>query len=260
MRKSKALKKFREGRCARVCNLGHYLPFFVRHAAHFNYDVIWLDLEHRAMSAREVQSLLAMCHANDIDCMVRSPSVSRTHLYRYLEDGAAGVMIPFASDVDIARSIVTAVKFPPLGNRGLDGAGLDADFGFEVWRPDSTYTTDANQETFVVLQIETREALENVDEIAAVPGIDVLFVGPADLGLRLRQKTDGPPITLEDAIPTVAEAARRHDKAWGMPAPTPEKIAQYRELGAQFLSYGGDFALKDVLDRGSHEFDEVLDE
>ena len=90
MRNSKTLKKIHQNRCARVCGLGHYLPFFVRYAAHFGYDVIWLDLEHRAMTDREVQSLLGLCYHNDIDCMVRPPTQERTRLYRYFEDGATG--------------------------------------------------------------------------------------------------------------------------------------------------------------------------
>ena len=170
MRNSKTLKKIRQNQCARVCGLGHYLPFFVRYAAHYGYDVIWLDLEHRAMTDREVQSLLGMCHYNDIDCMVRPPTQERTRLYRYFEDGATGLMMPLISDAEAAQHIVNAVKFPPVGNRGLDGAGLDGDFGLGVWRPDSTYTDDTNRETFIAIQIETPEALANVEEIAAVPG------------------------------------------------------------------------------------------
>ena len=84
MRKSKTLAKIRAGKCARVCGMGHYLQFFIRYAAHFRYDVIWLDLEHRAMDQREVQSILAMCQQHDIDCMVRSPTRERTGLYLYL--------------------------------------------------------------------------------------------------------------------------------------------------------------------------------
>ena len=182
MRNSKVLQKIRTGRGVRICGLGHYLPFFVRYAAHNSYDAIWLDLEHRAMDQREIQGLLAMCHAHDIDCMVRAPTLERTRLYRYLEDGATGLMMPLVSDAGLAREIVEAVKYPPLGNRGLDGAGLDGDFGLDVWHEGSTYVNDANRETFIVLQIETPEALANVDEIAAVDGVDGLFVGPADLG------------------------------------------------------------------------------
>ncbi len=171
MRESKVLKKIRAGQCARVCGMGHYLPFFVRYAAHFRYDTIWFDLEHRAMTQREVQSVLAMCRTHDIDCMVRPPTLERSRLYRYLEDGATGFMMPFVSDAEVARQIVRAVKYPPEGNRGIDGAGLDADFGLETWIPDSTYLADANAQTFITAQIETVEALENLEEIAAVPGI-----------------------------------------------------------------------------------------
>jgi 2-keto-3-deoxy-L-rhamnonate aldolase RhmA len=254
MRKSKTLAKIRAGKCARVCGMGHYLPFFIRYAAHFRYDVIWLDLEHRAMDQREVQSILAMCQQHDIDCMVRSPTLERTGLYRYLEDGATGVMIPFVSNADIARDIVEAVKYPPVGNRGLDGAGLDADFGIEAWKADSTYVSDANNETFVVGQIETVEAVENVDEIAAIPGLDVLFVGPADLGLRLGEGGD-----LDGAIETVAAAARKHGKAWAIPGGTPELLTRYRELGAQMLVCGGDFALMKVLEESSQILDETVE-
>src|SRR5688572_33346165 len=82
MRQSKVLKKIRNGKFARICGLGHYLPYFVRHAAHYRYDGIWLDLEHRAMGALEVQALLAACQASDIDCMVRPPTRGRTQIGR----------------------------------------------------------------------------------------------------------------------------------------------------------------------------------
>ena len=254
MRRSKTLEKLRSGRCARVCGMGHYLPFYIRYAAHFRFDAIWLDLEHRAMSQREVQSILAMCQQHDIDCMVRTPTQGRTRLYRFLEDGATGFMIPFVSNADIARHIVEAVKFPPQGNRGLDGAGLDADFGIEAWKPDSTYLEDANQQTFVVGQIETAEALDELDDIAAVPGLDVLFVGPADLGLRLGEGGD-----LDAAIQAVADAASRHGKAWGIAGGTPEQLSRYRQMGAQMLVAAGDFALVKVLEEGSKVLDETVE-
>jgi len=254
MRKSKALEKIRRGACARVCAMGHYLPFFVRYAAQFKYDAIWLDLEHRAMDSREVQSLLAMCHQWDIDCMVRTPTLERTNLYRFFEDGAAALMVPFVSTGDIARHVVESVKFPPMGNRGIDGAGLDAQFGTDAWCPDTTYTDDANRETYIVAQIETPEALDNLDEIAGTNGIDVLFVGPADLGLRL-----GPDGDLDGAIESVAAAAAKHGKAWGLPAGTAELLTKYRKMGAQYLVHGGDFGLMKVLEDGSAALDATVE-
>ncbi len=257
MRKSKILAKLRSGDFARVCALGHFLPFFIRHAAHFSYDGIWLDLEHRAMTDREVQSLLALCHFNDIDCMVRPPTIERTWLYRYLEDGASGFMIPFVSDVETARQVVNAVKFPPQGNRGIDGAGLDGDYILEAWRPDSQYTAEANRETFIVAQIETPEAIANVKEIAAVPGIDCLFVGPGDLGLRLSVLQESATMTLHQAIEEVAKAARQCGKAWGIAAGSREELDRYYQMGAQLIPWGGDFDLMQVLARCSRELDAI---
>ncbi len=256
MRRSKVLAKLRSGQFARMAATGHFLPFFVRYAAEFNYDGIWFDLEHRTMDDREVQAFVAACYYNDIDCMIRPPTVGRTHLYHYLEDGAAGFMVPFVSTPAIAREIVQAVKFAPLGNRGVDGAGMDAGYGIEAWKANSTYFEDANRETFVVAQIETPEAVDNIEAIAAVPGIDLLFIGPADLGCRLRAM--GSSMTLDEVVERVSGAARASGKAWGVTAGSVDELARYRRLGAQMVPWGGDFALVGVLSHCSEELDGVL--
>lgn len=226
-----------------MCCLGHYMPFFVRQAAHFGFDCIWLDLEHRNFSDRDVQALLAYSHLHDIDIMVRPATLEKTRLYRYLEDGAAGLMIPHVNTAEKARMLVDAVKFPPIGDRGLDGAGLDADF--YVGDTDE-FVKQANQETFLVVQIETLQAVQNVEEIAAVPGVDGLFVGPGDLGLRI--KLDPSQGTLESAFERVAAACKTHGKAWGSPAGTVEVLKQRQKQGGQLLNHGGEFsAVMDML-------------
>jgi len=255
MRKSKLLAKLRSGKAAKICAMGHFLPFYVRYAAHFGYDAIWLDLEHRAMSNREVQTLLVFCHLYDIDCMVRPPTMERNQLYRYFEDGASGFLIPFASDKEIARKVVEAVKFPPVGNRGLDGAGLDADFGVRPAGEKSNYTTDANSQTFIIGQIETPDAVLKADEIASVPGIDGLFVGSADLGLRLAVGSGSDIKDLDSAIERVAAVARRHGKAWGAATGSIETLRQFKKKGAQITAWGGDFLLTQVLANCSAQLD-----
>lgn len=238
-----------------MCGLGHFIPAFISHAAHFNYDCIWLDLEHRAMSHREVQALLAYFHLFDIDCMLRAPTLGKTELYRYLEDGATGLMIPHVSTAEKAQTLVDAVKFPPIGDRGLDAAGLDT--GFLLAGDD--YVAAANRETFLVVQIETPQAVENIDEIAAVEGVDGLFIGPGDLGLRIR--TFNTDLTLDSAMEQVAAAAKRHGKAWGRPAGTVEQVKQLRDQGAQLINYGGDFhAFMNMLQNSSQALDEVYGE
>lgn len=258
MRKSKVLAKLRSGGFARVCSLGHFLPFFIRYAAQFNFDGIWLDLEHRAMDEREVQSLLAVCHYNDIDSIVRPPTLVRTPLCRYLEDGATGFMIPFASDASTALQVASAVKFPPLGNRGLDGAGLDGGYGLDAWQSLSDYTREANRETFILAQIETPEAVNNLDEIAAVPGIDCLFVGPADLALRLDTVPEFKGMTFDGAVEKVARTAREHGKSWGIAPATLGDITRYSGMGAQIAPWGGDFSLTSVLETCAKELDSIF--
>ena len=183
--------------------------------------------------------------------MLRPPTLERTRLYRYFEDGAAGLMIPFVSTAEKARQLVDAVKFPPVGDRGLDGAGLDSDF---VLRGEPGYTDRANDDTFLVVQIETPEAVENVDEIAAVEGVDGLFIGPADLNLRIRKLSST--LTIEDATKRVAEAAASHGKAWGQPVFDNDHLHRLHDQGARLLAYGGDFmALKQMLEGRQAEFD-----
>ncbi len=235
MRKSKTLERIRAGEPVKSCVLGHFIPAYVCHAARAGYDCIWLDMEHRAQTVREIQALLAFSHLYDIDIMLRPPTLEKTALYRYLEDGAAGLMIPHVSTAEKARMLVDAVKFPPIGDRGLDNAGLDADF--HIHDADE-YVAWANKETFLTVQIETPEAVRNVDEIAAVEGVDVLFVGPGDLGLRLRQSGE---MTLDEAWEAVAAACKKHGKAFGGPTIGQDEMKKRHAQGAQYLVASSEF-------------------
>ena len=254
MRRSKTLAKLRAGEAVWICGLGHFIPSFIRQAAHYEFDCIWLDLEHRVMDDREVQSLLAYFHLSDIDCMLRAPTLEKTKLYRYFEDGASGLMIPHVSTAEKARWLAQAVKFPPLGDRGIDGAGLDSEF---FLRGDAGYTERANRETFLVVQIETPEAVRNIDAIAAVEGVDGLFIGPADLALRLKHEPSGS-MTLEEATAKVAASAVKHGKAWGRPAPTLEHLKTLYDQGARLLAHGGEFmAIKSMLEDSAANFKKI---
>lgn len=235
MRRSKTLARIRNHEVVRTAVLGHYIPAYVSHAARAGYDCIWLDLEHRAQTLREIQAILAYAHLYDIDILLRPPTLEKTGLYRYLEDGAAGLLIPHVSTPEKAKMLVDAVKFPPIGDRGLDNAGLDADF--HIHDADD-YVAWANRETFLTVQIETPEAVRNAEAIAAVPGVDAIFVGPGDLGLRLRQTKE---MTLDEAFERVAAACAKHGKAWGCPTVAPEELKKRRDQGAQLLVASSEF-------------------
>lgn len=254
MRKSRTLKRIREGGVARCTNLGSCNPPYVAFAARAGYDCIWLDLEHRAMELRELQVLMAHFKLYDIDCLLRAPTLGKTQLYRYLEEGATGLMIPHVSTAEKARDLVNAVKFPPLGDRGLDNAGFDS--GYRQTENAGEYLEWANRETFLAVQIETPEAVENVEEIAAVPGVDLLFVGPGDLGLRYGLEGDGSGERLQAAFERVAAASKAHGVPWACPTASADDLRHRRAQGASFLANTGEFMiLREGLLAASEEFE-----
>src|SRR5688572_19702718 len=205
MRNSKTLAKLRAGKSVRMGMIEQFLPSYVAHAAHFGYDAIWLDLEHRPMNGREVQGLLAFFHLYDIDCIVRPPTTEKAALYRYLEDGATGLMIPQVPDAATARELVQKVKFPPLGDRGYEGRSLETNFSIDMIGADRSKLIDhALQETVLAIQIETPQALAEVDEIAAIEGVDILFIGPADMSIRMAVQPENQKLSMEQVMDRVA--------------------------------------------------------
>jgi 2-keto-3-deoxy-L-rhamnonate aldolase RhmA len=125
--------------------------------------------------------------------------------------------------------LVDAVKFPPIGDRGLDNAGMDSDF---KTHDVDKYVAWANRETFLTVQVETPEGVRNAEAIAAVEGVDMIFIGPGDLGFRLRQSGE---MTLDDAWQIVAAACKKHGKAFGGATAHVAEMKQRRRLGAQLL-------------------------
>lgn len=252
MRKSKSLERIRNGEAMRVTALGHYIPAFVCHAARAGYDCIWLDLEHRALTLREVEAILAFGHLFDIDIMVRPPTLEQTGLYRFLEDGAAGLLIPFVSTPEKAKKLVDAVKFPPIGDRGLDNAGLDSDFHIHDIEE---YAAWANRETFLVVQIETPEGVHNAEAIAAIEGVDMIFIGTGDLGFRLNLTGE---MTLDEAWEIVANACKKHGKVFGGPTTPLPEMKKRHDQGARLLVNNGDYRnWANGLAENVKEFDEL---
>ena len=252
MRKSKTLARIRAGEVIRTCVLGHFMPAYVFQAARAGYDCIWLDLEHRALTIREIQVLLTYSQLYDIDIMLRPPTLEKTGLYRYLEEGAAGLLVPHVSTAEKAAMLVDAVKFPPIGDRGIDNAGIDSDFNTHSV---DDYVKWANSETFLAVQIETPEGVRNAEAIAATEGVDLIFVGPGDLGLRLSQTGE---MTLDEAWEIVAAACKKHGKAFGGPTIPMEEMQKRKDQGAQLLVNNSEFqAVRAGIMENIGKFDEL---
>ncbi len=238
MRSSLVRNRWRENQPARIACQYYPTASMPAHAAKAGFDAIWLDAEHNTWDRRELQRMIALHHLANIDCIVRTGSRNPTDLYHLLEDGATGLMIPLVDTAADAAALARAVKFPPLGERGLDGAGLDNDF---YLAGTATYPEAANRETLLIVQIETPESLANIEAIAETPGVDGLFIGPGDLALRLQCPLDWNHPKMIAAEDAVAEAARRHGVAWGRPAGTVEQIARIARKGARLIVHGSDF-------------------
>jgi 2-keto-3-deoxy-L-rhamnonate aldolase RhmA len=256
MRKSKTLAKLRSGDVPRVTGLGSYNPAWVRHAAANGFDCIWLDTEHRAIDLTQVYSMLALSHMVDIDIMVRTPTRQKIELYRYLEEGATGLMIPHVTTVAEAEDLAQSVRFPPIGNRGIDGAGLDADYYLD---DANDYVLNANRETFLAVQIESPEALSNAEAIAAVDGVDILFLGPADYQLRAKLLPGTPDLAAAEV--QLAAAVAKQGKHWGRPGGGRAMLDELYAKGARFVSAGSDFgAMMAMLKQASDDFDGAIAE
>ncbi len=260
MRRSRVLEKLRSGKPALTVNVSLApSPLAVQLVGHCEFDGIWIDTEHRPMNQWQVSSMITAGRLVDVDCYVRiRKGEGYTSFFRPLEDGAAGIMVPHVKTREEAEWVVCNSKFPPVGRRGLETMMPDADLGFN---DPIEYTQYANRETFVAIQIEDVEALDHIEEIGTVPGIDILFIGPADLSFSM-----GIPLQLDHprflkAVESIASAAAENGKWWGLPVGDVESARRYAAQGARFLNVGGDYGLlRNGFQRIKAEFSEALSE
>jgi 2-keto-3-deoxy-L-rhamnonate aldolase RhmA len=212
-------------------NLGSALVAEVMGIAGFDWLV--LDLEHGAGGEPEaLAQMQALAHTR-VAPLVRIEAIEPARFLRVLDMGAAGVVVPRLRSVDDARRCVEYCRYS--GSRGV--ARYNRSWH---WGATDRQLADADAEVVCAVQIETREALEAIDEIAAVEGADVLFVGPADLAhaLGIRGGPDHPELLAR--VEEVAAAAKAHGKAAGMLVRTLAQAELYRDRGFTFLGVGSD--------------------
>lgn len=212
-------------------------PELVELMASSGFDALWICLEHKRVDPSLVYSLIQACRLGGADALIRVKPSNHADVLWLLESGARGLMIPRVRHPDEVREVVGAMKYFPQGRRGSDVIHADANFGRE---PLADYLAFANRETFLVVQIEEPEVVPHLDAIAAMPGVDVLFVGPGDLSLGLGQagKMDSPDVMR--IVQAVADACRRHGKIAGIPC-AADQVPKYRALGYGFFNVISDY-------------------
>lgn len=213
-------------------------PLVAEAMGHAGFEWGVLDMEHTPIDLTTLVQLLQAVSGTPLEPVVRVPWNDAVTIKRVLDAGAKTLLVPFVQDAAEARAAVDAVRYPPQGRRGLAAMGRASKFGTVP-----NYAATENARVGLVVQLETVEAIANLEAIAAVDGIDALFIGPGDLSATMGHVGQ---LTHPAVIAVTADAVRRA-KALGKPigsvGGTPEVVAQYREIGFDFIAIASDLGL-----------------
>lgn len=224
----------REWLCGTFLNLGS--PVTVEIAGLAGFDWVLIDHEHGPGGEDTLLHQLHAAAATPTFPIVRVAANETPRFKRVLDQGAFGVMVPYVSTAAEAKAAVSAMRYPPHGVRGVAkfnrGAGFGGDF--------EEYYAHAHERLLTVIQIETPEGVANIEQIAAVDGADVLFVGPTDLSYNMGIRDQLESATFKAALVKVSAAAKQHGKAAGILVHNAALVPMCRELGFTFVALGSD--------------------
>jgi 2-keto-3-deoxy-L-rhamnonate aldolase RhmA len=200
-------------------------------------DFTLFDMEHSGFSVETVKSAIRYMQAADLPTIVRVPSRDYHHIARVCDMGAEGIMLPMVGNAEEAKRITDGIKYFPDGMRGVA-----LQVAHDDYRPGAVKDklAAANGRTTVFMQIETAEGVDNAMQIAALPGVDCLWVGHFDLSVSLGIPGEFDNPKFKKAIDKVAAATREHGKALGRLVPTVEQGWEINALGFDFICYSGD--------------------
>jgi 4-hydroxy-2-oxoheptanedioate aldolase len=229
-------QRLRSGETLHGCwlNLGSALTAEIVGGAGF--DWVLIDLEHGAGTERDVLAQLQALERSPTAALVRVESPEAPRIGRVLDLGAEGVMVPKVSSAAEAVKVVQALHYPPHGNRGVAKMVRATNFGQDF----DAYYQQARESILGVVQIETVDALDHLDEIAGTEGVDVLFIGPADLTMAMGIFGQFSHPRFNEALHAITAAAQRAGKATGILFFNPDDYLRYHDLGIRLLACGAD--------------------
>jgi len=236
MRPSKVLKKLRAGEIVNCIKFNLSCPRAAEIAAMVGFDCIWPDMEHVPTDWTTIEQMIRTGKAYDVDTMVRVARGCYSDYVRPLEADATGIMVPHVMSLEDARSVVWQTRFQPIGRRAVDGGNADGAYCMIDHRE---YLKTANEQRFVAVQIEDPEPLDDLDEIARLDGIDMIFFGPADFshGIGSPGQWDHPLVV--DARKRVAQVCRANGK-FAATVARKDDCSELIEMGYRFLNVGAD--------------------
>jgi 4-hydroxy-2-oxoheptanedioate aldolase len=232
VRENETKARLRAGETVFGCFSRYADPSLTELLALQGFDFLVLDGEHGTLEPRECENMVRAAELRGTTALVRVPANQPSTILRFLDTGAQGVHVPLVSSADEAEAAVQAVKYWPRGARGLAGVRAAA-YGTKSL---ADYVADANDATMVVIQIETRAALEHVEEIAAVDGVDVVFVGPTDLSLAFGVPGQTAHELVEEAYDAIAGAVAASPAALGVLVADEAGAERWRARGARYIA------------------------
>ncbi len=210
------------------------------------FDYFFLDSEHGAFDLETIQDICLVAREAGIVPILRVPGTENDHLFRPLDVGVMGLLCPHVDSGEQARAIIRSAKYYPLGERGMSLRNVHT--GFRGGKGDEV-TRRLNEETFIAAQVETAKAVENIEAIVAVEGIDAVYVGPNDLSqtVGVPGQIHHPEVTAR--IDRVIAACRRAGVAPGLHTYDLESAQGWLKKGIRLLGYSGDAAF--IVDTGA---------
>lgn len=215
-------------------------------AAGLGFDFLWIEMEHSPITLETLRSMVLVTRGLKAVPFARVPVNELWTAKRVLDSGVLGVVFPFTSTPELAQRAVAACKYPPHGGRG-SGAGL-ATFR---WPAPEGYYDFADRNVMVIVNIEEAEAVENIDAIAATPGLDVLFIGTSDLSFSMGFRGEQDHAEVQGAIAKVVKAAQKYHKVVGAPVADPGLMKKYLDQGILFFQTSTEILL---MASGAREF------
>jgi 2-keto-3-deoxy-L-rhamnonate aldolase RhmA len=224
--------------------------------AQCGFEFFIIDNEHGAYSPETISDMIAAARGAGIPAVVRIPEIRREMILKPLDSGAAGLLVPVVHTADQAKEVIFHAKYPPDGNRG---AALRRAHSMYRRVAAAEYLKQANENTFIAVQAESPTAIENLEAIASVPGVDCIFVGPFDLSVSLGIPGQVTHPREVEAIERVVEVCRKHDIASGIMMFDLSALKSWIEKGIRFIVYGSDISLlADAASKGLAELKQTI--
>lgn len=237
------LTRFRNNLKEGKCVFGPFMkctdPAFIEVAGHSGFDFVIIDMEHGPASFSELQNLIRAALLSNIIPVVRTSDSNEISISRALDLGALGVQIPQVSSAAEAKSCVEAARFFPLGHRGVCRFVRAANYSS---LPRDEYFRKAN-ESLIIIQLEGKEAITNIDSILETEGIDIIFIGPYDLSQSLGVPGQISHPSVIEAMQKIVKRSRDRGIVVGTFTDTPDSARMWKKAGIQYLSYSVDVGI-----------------